>query len=180
MPIDPNVHPEWAAETKLIAQSLDQLDYYQVLGAEHDTPPAELKTAYHELQRNYHPDAFYASPDAELKRAVHLIAKRVAEAYVILRDPNKRAKYTKDILGPNREKKLRYTDQSELEARREKEEAFGKTPQVRQLWTKALEAERQGNLSAAERDLKTALIFESDNEHFIEKLKAIRAQKESP
>ena len=91
---DPNVHPHWAAETKHIAANLDRLDYFQVLGAKHDAPLAELKARYHQLQRNYHPDSFFSSPDTELKNAVTAIAKRVAEAYVILRDARKRAKYT--------------------------------------------------------------------------------------
>lgn len=176
MPEDPNVHPHWAAETKQIAAHLDQLDYFQVLGARHDAPFSELKSQYHQLQRNYHPDSFFTSPDVELKDAVKAIAKRVAEAYVILRDPDKRAKYTRDITGPDRAKKLRYTDETKHEQRIEKEQEVGKTAQGRQLWMKAMKSVDQGNLSAAIRDLKTALIFERDNELFQAKLEELEAE----
>lgn len=177
MPTDPNVHPHWAAETKQIAQNLHRLDYFQVLGATRDAPLAELKAKYHQLQRNYHPDSFFTSPDLELRDAVKAIAKRVAEAYVILRDPDKRVKYTRDISGPERAQRLRYTDESEREARQEKEVAIAKTAQGRQLWSKANEALRRGDLAGAERDLKTALIFEADNARFRELLEALRARQ---
>lgn len=173
---DPNIHPHWAAETKHIAASLDQLDYFQVLGATPDSPLEELKAKYHALQRNYHPDTFYGSPDQELRAAVMKISKRVAEAYVILRDAEKRAKYTRDMQGPDRAKKLRYTEESEREQKREKEEELGKTPQGRQLVQKAMNAIKAGDLAAAARDLKTAMIFEKGNESVKKRLTEVEEQ----
>ncbi len=176
MSIDPNVHPHWAQETKQIAKNLDRLDYFQILGATHDLPHSELKARYHQLQKNYHPDSFFTSPDLELKEAVKRIAKRVAEAYVILRDPEKRKKYTRDITSSEREKKLRYTEDSEREARKEKEEEIGKTAQGRNLWKKAMSSVKGGDLAGAIRDLKTALIFESQNDLFKDKIAELEAQ----
>ena len=171
---DPNVHPHWAAETKLIAQNLDQLDYFQILGATPDAPLDELKAKYHQLQRNYHPDAFYTSPDYELRNAVTKIAKRVAEAYVILRDAQKRSKYTRDIQGPERAKKLRFSEEMEHEARIEKQQEQGKTAQGRNLWKKAQENIAKGDYRAAARDLQTALLFEKGNEMFKSKLAEVQ------
>lgn len=176
MSIDPNVHPQWAQETKEVAASLEQLDYYQILGAAYEDPIDELKAKYHQLQRNYHPDTFFTSPDADLKDAVMRIAKRVAEAYVVLRDPQKREKYTRDITGPDREKKLRYTEQSDSEARREKEQESGKTAQGRQLWAKVNDWLNRGDLKSAERDLKMAILFEPKNDAFKRKLEEIQQQ----
>ncbi len=173
---DPNVHPHWAAETKLIAQNLDQLDYFQVLGSSVEAPLDELKAKYHQLQRNYHPDSFYSSPDAELKEAVNKIAKRVAEAYVILRDAQKRSKYTRDIMSPERPKKLRYNEEMEHEARIEKQQEQGKTAQGRNLWKKAQENISRGDFKAAARDLQTALLFERDNDMFKQKLVEVQEQ----
>lgn len=160
---DPNIHPHWAAETKQIATSIDQLDYFQVLGATTESSLDELKAKYHALQRNYHPDTFYQSPDDDLRFAVMKISKRVAEAYVILRDAEKRAKYTRDITGPDRAKKLRFNEVSESEQRKEKEEETGKTPQGRQLVQKAILAAKNGDYASAARDLRTAMLFEKDN-----------------
>ena len=170
---DPNIHPVWAAETKRIAKNINSLDYFQILGAAPNADFSELKSKYHQLQRNYHPDSFFTSPDAELRAAVKTIAKRVAEAYVVLRDAEKRAKYTRDIKGPDRMRKLRYTEQSEQEARREKEAAVASTPQGRQLWSKANLALNRQQWDAAERDLRTALIFEPNNRRFRARLEEL-------
>lgn len=164
MGVDPNIHPHWAAETKQLAASLHLLDYYQILGCAHDAQLTFIKQRYHALQREYHPDTFFQSPDHDLRFAVFTIAKRVTEAYVILRDADKRAKYTRDIVGPERPTKLRYTDEAEVEQRREKEEVLGKTPQGRKLVQKAMISMKRNDFAGAQRDLQTAMLFEKDNE----------------
>ena len=173
---DPNVHPHWAAETKELAASIDGLDYFQVLGVRTDAQLGDIKAQYHALQRAYHPDTFYQSPDTVLREAVFRIAKRIAEAYVILRDPVRRAKYAKDISGPDRAKKLRFTDETEAEVRKEKEQELGKTAQGRQLVQKAMAAQKKGDLAGAARDLKTALLFERDNEGIKARLVEVEAE----
>mgnify|MGYP001119302097 CR=1 FL=1 len=177
MSSDPNVHPEWAAQTKAIAKNLYRLDYFQILGSATNAPLSDLKQKYHQLQRNYHPDAFFQSPDAELREAVMLIAKRLSEAYTVLRDPVKRARYTQDISGPERENKLRYSDESEQKIRQDQLTVHGKTPQGQQLYRKAMDAMRAGQLDVAERDLQMAMIFEPDSELFKRTIQEIKAKK---
>lgn len=173
---DPNVHPHWAAETKELAASIDGLDYFQVLGVRADAQMQDIKAQYHALQRAYHPDTFYQSPDQVLRDAVFRIAKRIAEAYVVLRDPVRRAKYAKDISGPDRSKKLRFTEETEAEVRKEKEQELGKTAQGRQLVQKAMAAQKKGDFAGAARDLKTALLFERDNEGIKARLTEVEAE----
>lgn len=173
---DPNIHPAWATEAKLIAKSLNQLDYFQILGVARDCTLEDLKSHYHQLQRNYHPDAFFSSPDEELKEAVHLISKRIAEAYTILRDHPKREKYVRDIDGPERASRLRFTEESEREQRKEKETRIAKTEQGRKLWAKAQNAARRGDLKGAIRDLQTALVFESGNPIFTDRIAELKSQ----
>ena len=179
MPLDPNVHPRWAAEAKQIAARLDKLDYFQVLGVDREATLDALKRQYHMLQRTYHPDSFFTSPDDQLRDAVHRIAKRVIEAYVILRDPEKRRKYTDDIAGPERDKKLRYTEESDQEQRKANQEKTGRTPQGRQLWRKAQDALKRGDTASAIRDLKTALLFEQGNSLFTDALADLEETNET-
>ena len=176
---DPNVHPHWARETKRIARGLDRLDYFQVLGAEHDASFDELKRRYHMLQRTYHPDSFFTSPDTDLRDAVMKIAKRVTEAYVILRNPSKRTKYTADINSSERAKKLRYSEESEQEQRKADQEKTGRTPQGRQLWRKAQAAIKRGDTASAIRDLKTALLFEQDNPLFTDAIAELEGSEQT-
>ncbi|BAP39586.1 molecular chaperone DnaJ [Metamycoplasma canadense] len=63
-------------------------DYYEVLGISKNATEKEIKTAYRKLAMQYHPDK-NSAPDAEEK------FKEVSEAYEILSDENKRAKYDK-------------------------------------------------------------------------------------
>lgn len=62
-------------------------DYYEVLGVPRDVDAATLKRAYRELALKYHPDQNPNSPEAEAR------FKEVSEAYTVLSDPDKRARY---------------------------------------------------------------------------------------
>jgi molecular chaperone DnaJ len=61
-------------------------DYYEVLGVPRGAGKDQIRTAYHRLARQYHPDV-NDDPDAENK------FKEVNEAYEILSDQEKRARY---------------------------------------------------------------------------------------
>ncbi|WP_416210017.1 molecular chaperone DnaJ [Anaerolinea sp.] len=63
-----------------------QRDYYEVLGVPRTATPEEIKSAFRNLARQYHPDV-NKSPDAEEK------FKEINEAYAVLSDAEKRAAY---------------------------------------------------------------------------------------
>ncbi|MEE4289497.1 MAG: molecular chaperone DnaJ, partial [Erythrobacter sp.] len=61
--------------------------YYDILGVSSDVDPAALKSAYRKLAMKYHPDRNPGDPSAEAR------FKSCAEAYEVLKDPQKRAAY---------------------------------------------------------------------------------------
>jgi molecular chaperone DnaJ len=64
----------------------EQRDYYEVLGVPRDADAKAIKAAFRGLALKYHPDRNKA-PDAEER------FKEIAEAYAVLSDPEKRARY---------------------------------------------------------------------------------------
>jgi molecular chaperone DnaJ len=62
-------------------------DYYDVLGLHREASAADIKSAYRKLALQYHPDKNPDDPTAEER------FKEAAEAYGILSDPDKRARY---------------------------------------------------------------------------------------
>jgi len=62
-------------------------DYYEVLGVERNAPEEEIKKAYRKSALQFHPDRNPDDKDAEQN------FREAAEAYEVLRDPQKRARY---------------------------------------------------------------------------------------
>ncbi len=62
-------------------------DYYEVLGVSRDASSDQIKAAYRKAAMKYHPDRNKSDPEAEAK------FKEAAEAYEVLHDSEKRARY---------------------------------------------------------------------------------------
>jgi molecular chaperone DnaJ len=67
--------------------TVEKRDYYEVLGVSRDADEAAIKTAYRKLAHQYHPDKNQGSKETEEK------FKEASEAYQVLSDPDKRARY---------------------------------------------------------------------------------------
>ena len=70
-------------------------DYYAVLGVPRDAGDGDLKKAYRNLARTYHPDKNPGDKRAEER------FKEISEAYTVLSDPDKRAHYDRFGTAPS-------------------------------------------------------------------------------
>lgn len=70
-------------------------DYYQVLGVDRDAGAHEIRRAYRRLARQHHPDR-NRRPDGPQR------FRTLAEAYAVLNDPARRARYDRASQPPAR------------------------------------------------------------------------------
>ncbi|MFQ6061127.1 MAG: DnaJ domain-containing protein, partial [Thermoplasmata archaeon] len=63
-------------------------DYYDILGVDRNASQKEIKSAYRRLAKKYHPDMNKDNPKAAAEKF-----KEISEAYEVLADKDKRARY---------------------------------------------------------------------------------------
>jgi DnaJ-class molecular chaperone len=174
--------PGFLIEVEAFATVLDQLDYFGVLKVPQTATPPEIKAAYYRESRAFHPDRFAAVPDPVLRELVGRIYRRVNEAWTVLRDDQKRARYVADVTGPERAAKLRFTEADEAavkeDAKKKVEEQFGQTPNGRKFFKAAQDEIRAKRWDKAETALKSALMYEPANAKFKEQLAAVQSELE--
>jgi len=169
-------------EVETLAEALDQLDYFAVLKLAATATPAEIRAAYHRESRTYHPDRYAAVDDAPFRDRVGRIYRRINEAYTVLRDDARRKKYAGDLAGPDRARKLRFSEDDEAavkDAQKKRAvEQLGQTPNGRKFYSAALADAQAGRWEGVERNLRMALAYEPGNERFKELL--VQAEKNRP
>ena len=78
------------------AESLESMNYYDILRVGFDASPKEVQQAFHALSLRCHPDRFVDEP-VEVGQAAGAVFKRLVEAYNVLRRPQMRARYDAEL-----------------------------------------------------------------------------------
>ena len=159
-------------------------DHYEVLNVGRMSTTEEIKDAYHELARNYHPDRFHQN-DPEVRARVESAFARIGQAYEALSDESLRPAYderleagqeTKTKAGPahsglSKAESLFQKGKTSLQQGRNAEalrflsEAAvtePRTARYRAAYGQAL-SEEPGNRRLAESELKAAIALEPGN-----------------
>ncbi len=72
---------------------LDELSHYEALGLETEAGAAEIKKAYFKAAKRYHPDALARLGVEEIRDDAARVFARIAEAFEVLSDADKKAVY---------------------------------------------------------------------------------------
>ena len=174
--------PQFWPQLKQLSATIDGLDYFQILNIPHTAMGPQAKAAYYQLARALHPDKFFHIEDAELKAAVGRIYKRVTESYMVLKDDVKRLKYARDVTGPERAKKLRFSEDSIVEQKEEQKLAAKvcKTPKAEQIYNTAMFDLQNGRVEQAFKGLQTATLFEPGNTELKRIMAEVAAKRPKP
>ena len=165
-----------ASEIRALAAILDELDYYRVLELSPDAPSSEIRRAYHRATRRFHPDGHRdLAPD--LRPLLGQVAKRIAEAYSVLRDPRRRRVYDQVLAADSARLRMPLASAAAEAERKSREAREGRTPNGRRYFLLAQADIARGDRTSAERNLRTALTFEPDNEAFRSVLAELREKR---
>ncbi len=110
-----------------------------------------------------------------MRAAVNRVAKRMTEAYSVLRDPRRRRAYDERLAAESGGLRIQLAE-AEAAAERAVAERTGSTPNGRRYFTLAHGDIDRGDLAAAARNLQMAITFEPGNDFFKQKLEEVRGQ----
>ncbi len=81
------------AEIDTLLDELDEINHYEVLGLDADAGPTDIKKAYFQAAKKYHPDALARMGLNDIRDRAARVFARIAEAYEILSDTDKKRSY---------------------------------------------------------------------------------------
>jgi DnaJ-class molecular chaperone len=156
------------SEVRALANLVDELDYYQLLEIARDAPASAVKRAYHTVTRRLHPDA-NRDLEAADREALEGVARRVSEAYQVLRDGRRRNAYDAQ-LGAGLGARMQLAEADALAEKDALDHHMGRTPNGRRFFNLARSDLERSDFVAAGRNLRMALTFEPTNPYFKKKL----------
>lgn len=90
--------PEHAALVRATWRRIDWLSHYDLLGVPRDVSPGDLRRAYFERSRLFHPDLAHRPDLAGLERELSAVFERLKVAHDTLADPAGRAEYDRSLV----------------------------------------------------------------------------------
>jgi serine/threonine protein kinase len=107
-PQAPNAPPRTSEETAALRKDIQMAfaesktrTHFEVLGLPRASGAAQVRNAYFQLFRRFHPDLRLDPKLSDLVRQIDAVSARIEEAYQVLIDPESRSRY-ESMLGPSR------------------------------------------------------------------------------
>ncbi|WP_342381418.1 DnaJ domain-containing protein [Myxococcus stipitatus] len=90
-----DLEPERKKEIIDLERALDGLDHFAVLGLRPGAPATEVKQAYYNASRRYHPDRYFGKNLGSFRARMERIFRRLTDAHNVLTQQDKRDAYLK-------------------------------------------------------------------------------------
>lgn len=87
--------PERKKEILDMEQALDSKNFFELLGVDVKTPTSEVKGAFYELSKKFHPDKYFKKNLGSFRARIERIFRQLTLAQETLTDATKRAAYLK-------------------------------------------------------------------------------------
>ncbi|WAM29426.1 J domain-containing protein [Myxococcus sp. NMCA1] len=88
-----DLEPERKKEIIELERSLDAMDHFAVLGLKPGAPASEVKQAYYNASRRFHPDRYFGKNLGSFRARMERIFRRLTDAHNVLMQPDKREAY---------------------------------------------------------------------------------------
>ena len=88
-----DLEPERKKEIIDLERSLDAMDHFAVLGVKPGASAADVKQAYYNASRRYHPDRYFGKNLGSFRARMERIFRRLTDAHNVLTQPDKREAY---------------------------------------------------------------------------------------
>jgi curved DNA-binding protein CbpA len=153
------------------AESLESLDYYEILRVAHDATQEEIQRAFHRISLRCHPDRF-VEDGPEVAAAAAVVFKRAAEAYNVLRKPAHRVRYDDELRRGN----ITYDERAIEEKPRHEQRTLlmiARTPSAKKFAARADAFLAEGKLDEARIQLISAVQNDPHNEELNERLEIL-------
>jgi curved DNA-binding protein CbpA len=180
-----DLDPDRKVEILSLDRVLDQLNHFEVLGLQPGASSAQVKKAYHEASRRYHPDRYFQKNLGSFRARTERIFKRISEANAVLTDPARRQEYEQahPELKPAPAAPVHISPEdarrSELRrARLAKHPYLAKAKSLNELIARSKESLKTGDFGKAYTDLHLASQFDPKNRDIHELLTHVRHEHE--
>ncbi len=110
---------------------LPSIDYYQILEVNKESTASEVKKAYFQMARKYHPDLFDRELSVDIRNKIDDVFDFITKGYHTLSDEDKRQDYNKKL------EKAPIQDRKDGDKRAEKKFRQGKTLYDQARWEEA-------------------------------------------
>jgi len=84
-------------EIREFARALPTLTYYDVLGVPREAEPADIRDAFFQRSKAYHPDRYFKKELGPYTNLLNEVYKRIVAAHDVLRDPKLRGAYDRSL-----------------------------------------------------------------------------------